>query len=219
MDRLLFRCVDTLVDCCELERRAFNCAFSQSGLKWRWSEDQFHRLQKITGERYRISWFAEHVQGDPISCAYADKILWRKEQVLCDLLQSTVVPPLPGVLRLLGEAAEAQVHAVAAVSSRSQHHLITQSASHFNYSSDLAVELPVAGSTGTLPASIEFDIAMNDDAMSVWQSRPCIAVSSNMSKGRACITHFGEHGNPAVQLSGTTILNKGSASLTALLAL
>jgi len=219
MDRLLFRCVDTLVDCSELERRAFNSAFDQSGLKWHWSEDRFHRLQKIAGERYRISWFAEHVQGDPITCAYADKILWRKEQVLCNLLQSTVASPLPGVLRLLSEAADAQINAVAAVSSRSQHHLITQSASHFNYSSDLTVELPVGGNTRSLPASIEFDIAINDEAMPVGQSRPCIAISSNMSKGQACITHFGDRDNPAVQLSGTTILKKGSASLEALLAL
>ena len=86
MNRLSSRCTDRLGDSTELERCAYNAAFALSGLDWHWSQERFCSLLKIAGERHRISWFAEHVEEQPIPSSRADAILWRKEQMLKTLL-------------------------------------------------------------------------------------------------------------------------------------
>ncbi len=96
MDRSLFRCTDALADSTELERCAYNAAFAMSGLDWHWSEERFCSLLKIAGERHRISWYAEHVEEQPIPSSRADVILWRKEQALKMLLSTEEVPPFIG---------------------------------------------------------------------------------------------------------------------------
>ena len=55
---ILFGSIGTLVETSELQRRAFNQAFSEAGLDWNWSEEDYQRLLTKSGGRKRVQDFA-----------------------------------------------------------------------------------------------------------------------------------------------------------------
>ena len=219
MQLLRFRSLNALIDTSSLERRAFNTAFKESGLDWRWTEDEFTRLKLITGERHRIAWYAENCRNCPISSGYADQILWRKEQSLTRLLQRSCAKPQPGVLRLIDEAMSADIHTGIVAPRYKEWERFSRTISQFKALSTLQVERsPVirARADRGCPTSIEVGIT-TPIGLHEGPLQPCINVWSSVSGASACVTHLGETNNPAVQLSGQGILEKGRASLQSLL--
>ena len=55
---ILFGSIGTLLETSELQRTAFNQAFSKNGLDWNWNLTQYQDLLKKSGGRERIENFA-----------------------------------------------------------------------------------------------------------------------------------------------------------------
>ncbi len=55
---ILFGSIGTLLETSELQRTAFNQAFSENGLDWNWSPAQYQNLLKKSGGRQRIEDYA-----------------------------------------------------------------------------------------------------------------------------------------------------------------
>jgi HAD superfamily hydrolase (TIGR01509 family) len=94
-------------------RPAFNLAFSDAGLDWRWTVDLYGELLKVTGGKERIRYFIEHWRPsfeptEDLDGFVAD-LHRRKTRHYLELLRGGAIPLRAGVMRLLREAREAGV--------------------------------------------------------------------------------------------------------------
>ena len=62
-EALIFDVDGTLAETEELHRRAFNETFSEAGLDWHWSREDYHRLLKTTGGKERIARYVAETGG------------------------------------------------------------------------------------------------------------------------------------------------------------
>jgi HAD superfamily hydrolase (TIGR01509 family) len=86
-------------------RQAFNQAFTDAGLPWRWDEATYRRLLAISGGRERIRHFLEHHQKGPISASLVESLMAAKQEAYASLARSGTLPLCPGVKRLVSEVA------------------------------------------------------------------------------------------------------------------
>jgi HAD superfamily hydrolase (TIGR01509 family) len=93
----------------ELEghRVAFNRAFAEVGLPWRWEPDAYLALLAVAGGRERLATFLTQAQGEPPASATLDALVAAKQRHYAALLQQGGLPLRPGVARLIAEAAAA----------------------------------------------------------------------------------------------------------------
>lgn len=101
-------------------RPAFNAAFAEAGLGYRWEEDAYGDLLAIPGGRRRIREYllAQGHDADEAD-ALATRLHARKTEIFRDLASAGQIPARPGVVRLLDELAAAGVPlAVATTGSR-----------------------------------------------------------------------------------------------------
>lgn len=103
-------------------RAAFNAAFEQMGLPWRWDVALYGHLLQVTGGRERL---LHDMAGRPDAPAgeernaLARELHRRKNAIYQDLVNARGIPARPGVLRLMRECTEAGVMmAVATTTSR-----------------------------------------------------------------------------------------------------
>jgi len=98
----------TLIDNEELHRAAFNQAFAEAGLDWRWNRRTYARLLAVSGGKERL---AEFVQTDAPPLPAGDCLLARlharKTDIYNQLLAQGDIQLRPGVARLLAEAQDA----------------------------------------------------------------------------------------------------------------
>ena len=84
-------------------RVAFNCAFADHGLDWRWSEELYGELLVVSGGRARMRAYAR-LSRTPLD----EELLTRLHRCKADhyrrLVESGAVPVRPGVRRLIGQA-------------------------------------------------------------------------------------------------------------------
>ncbi|HEY0934419.1 MAG TPA: HAD-IA family hydrolase [Trebonia sp.] len=59
MPALLLGSISTVADTSELQRQAFNQAFAEHGLDWRWDQDQYRALLSGNGGQARIADYAQ----------------------------------------------------------------------------------------------------------------------------------------------------------------
>jgi HAD superfamily hydrolase (TIGR01509 family) len=104
---LIFDVDGTLAETEELHRRAFNLAFAQAGLDWRWDRALYGRLLDVTGGKERIRHFIDSSGGEEVSAAGIAAIHASKTAIYGDLVAKGDLSLRPGVVRLLGEAREA----------------------------------------------------------------------------------------------------------------
>jgi HAD superfamily hydrolase (TIGR01509 family) len=105
---LIFDVDGTLAETEELHRRAFNLAFAQAGLDWRWDRALYGRLLDVTGGKERIRHFIDSSGGrDDVSAAGIAAIHASKTAIYTGLVAKGDLRLRPGVVRLLGEAREA----------------------------------------------------------------------------------------------------------------
>jgi len=89
-------------------RPAFNAAFAEAGLAWRWDEDMYGKLLAVTGGKERIRHFA--TLHDPGFLARPDcdsqiaRLHAAKTRHFVTLLEAGGIPLRPGVTRLMDEA-------------------------------------------------------------------------------------------------------------------
>lgn len=90
-------------------RPAFNRAFAEEGLPWRWDLPTYRRLLAVTGGRERIAAYLGEVEGQPPDPARVNRLVARKQHHYGEIVGSGSLPLRPGVARLIGEAAAAGV--------------------------------------------------------------------------------------------------------------
>ena len=102
MSAILFGSISTLADTSELQRRAFNEAFTAHGLDWEWSRDDYREMLGSNGGAQRI---ADHAasRGDDVD---ADEVHATKSSIFQELLGSQQVTARPGVADTIKQARE-----------------------------------------------------------------------------------------------------------------
>ena len=101
-------------------RVAFNLAFEEFGLPYRWDEDEYGGLLRVTGGRHRIEgYLARHGMEEGERSELAGKLHERKTAIMNELIAEGRVRARPGATRLLAELSGAGVAlAVATTGSR-----------------------------------------------------------------------------------------------------
>ena len=102
MPALLLGSIGVVAETSDLQRKAYNDAFTEAGLDWHWSEDTYRSLLKAAGGRTRLSAEAAH-KGQDID---VEAIHARKTALFGKALDKGV-PPRPGVRATLEAAREA----------------------------------------------------------------------------------------------------------------
>jgi len=90
-------------------RAAFNAAFAELGLPWRWSEARYGELLAVTGGKERILFYLEnHRSQDPKPASNLNQFIAEMHRKKTDyynhLLEENPIPLRPGIKRLLLEA-------------------------------------------------------------------------------------------------------------------
>ncbi len=92
-------------------RIAFNLAFADAGLDWRWDEALYGELLAVTGGKERIRYFVEHhcpeFSARPDFDSLVKSLHATKTAHYVRLVESGVLPLRPGVARLIAEARDA----------------------------------------------------------------------------------------------------------------
>ncbi len=99
---VLLGSISTVVDTSELQRRAFNEAFSRHGLDWEWDRERYVSMLESNGGRDRIAEYAQSV-GESVD---ADAVHATKSQIFQELLGSSPQRPRPGVAETIRAARE-----------------------------------------------------------------------------------------------------------------
>ena len=89
-------------------RVAFNLAFEEFGLPYRWDEEEYGGLLRVTGGRRRIDgYLARHGMGEEERSELAAALHQRKTAIMTELIEKGRIGARPGVERLLAELAGA----------------------------------------------------------------------------------------------------------------
>ena len=97
---ILFGSIGTLVETSELQRRAFNQTFSEAGLDWNWSEEDYLRLLSKSGGRKRVQDFASQ-RGIDVD---AQQLHHRKTEIFDSLMTKETLMLRPGVASVISYA-------------------------------------------------------------------------------------------------------------------
>jgi HAD superfamily hydrolase (TIGR01509 family) len=100
MSAILFGSISTLIDTSELQRRAFNEAFSSHGLDWNWSREDYREMLGSNGGANRVSEYAKSV-GTEVDAAAVHAT---KSSIFQKLLADSNVQPRPGVVNTVDHA-------------------------------------------------------------------------------------------------------------------
>ena len=104
-------------------RVAFNRAFAEAGLPWRWDVAEYAKLLEVTGGRERILAYLQHRADAPADAPEREDLVrrlhTRKNAVYAQLVAQGCIAARPGVLRLMDECrAEGLALAIATTTSR-----------------------------------------------------------------------------------------------------
>ncbi len=126
VDALIFDVDGTLAETEEAHRESFNAAFTEAGLPWSWSRDDYRDLLKVTGGKERIAHFmtdwpaAGTVAVPPEERdAFIRRLHGRKTQIYTAQVAARAVALRPGIEALMDEALRRGVKiAIATTTSR-----------------------------------------------------------------------------------------------------
>ena len=103
LSALIFDVDGTVAETEDLHRRAFNLAFADLGIDFRWDANEYRRLLAIHGGKERIARaLAEHEE--PRSPAFVAAVHAAKTRIYGELISAEGAPWRPGVRRLMDEA-------------------------------------------------------------------------------------------------------------------
>ena len=103
---VLFGSIGTIVETSELQRKSFNQAFSEAGIDWIWTPDEYKLMLKKSGGRNRINDFANQV-GIEVN---ADELHLRKTEIFDSMMIDEKISLRPGVDNLINYAHENSIH-------------------------------------------------------------------------------------------------------------
>lgn len=105
---IIFDVDGTLANTEETHRQSFNCAFSEFGLDYQWSEQEYTKLLSISGGRERITAFLKaqnfDIKGDIKLRDFALRVHQRKSEIYREKLVAGHIGLRTGVFRLITEA-------------------------------------------------------------------------------------------------------------------
>ena len=126
LQALIFDVDGTLADTEEAHRLAFNQAFSEAGLDWKWGPELYTHLLTVTGGKARIRFYLEAYHPEFLR---TDDIMERiedlhkaKTKFYVAAVKAGQVPLRPGVERLLGEARKEGLTLAIATTTKNSHH-------------------------------------------------------------------------------------------------
>ena len=100
MTAILFGSISTLADTSELQRESFNAAFTEHGLDWQWSRDDYVAMLEGSGGRDRISAYADE-RGEQVD---ADAVHATKSSLFQQKLADADLAPRDGVVETIEQA-------------------------------------------------------------------------------------------------------------------
>ena len=107
---VIFGAIGTVAEVADLERQAYNAAFKQAGLDWKWSAVAYKEFLKTDGGEERIRAFRDAV---PARADVDDKIIKKlhatKKAGVVELIAQTKLTPRPGVKELMDACIAAEV--------------------------------------------------------------------------------------------------------------
>jgi len=114
---LIFDVDGTLAETEELHRIAFNRAFAEAGMSWKWDRELYAELLKVTGGRERIEAYAKRIGAEGVD---APSLHRRKTELYNELMVPGTVELRPGIEDLLRRARQINLDlAIATTTSRS----------------------------------------------------------------------------------------------------
>jgi HAD superfamily hydrolase (TIGR01509 family) len=103
MPAILFGSISTLADTSERQRQAFNRAFSDHGLDWRWDRDDYATMLATSGGSARVTDYAgSHGQTVDATAVHATK-----SRIFQESLAESPPAPRPGVVETIRAARSA----------------------------------------------------------------------------------------------------------------
>jgi beta-phosphoglucomutase-like phosphatase (HAD superfamily) len=103
---ILFGSIGTLVETSEIQRKAFNQAFSEAGLDWIWAPDEYNTMLKKSGGINRINDYATF-RGIGVN---AHELHTRKTEIFDNMMNEETTTLRPGVVNLIIYAHENSIH-------------------------------------------------------------------------------------------------------------
>lgn len=107
---VIFGAIGTVAEVADLERQAYNAAFKQAGLDWKWSAIAYKELLKTEGGEPRIRAFRDAV---PARAEVDDKAIKKlhaaHETGFVELIVQSKLSPRPGVKELMDACLAAEV--------------------------------------------------------------------------------------------------------------
>ena len=107
---IIFGAIGTVTEVADLERQAFNAAFKQAGLDWKWSAIAYKEFLKTDGGEERIRAFRDAV---PARADVDDKMIAKlhaaKKTGFVELVGQSKLIPRPGVKELMDACLAADV--------------------------------------------------------------------------------------------------------------
>ena len=100
MSALFFGSISTLADTSELQRRAFNEAFTAHGLDWDWCREDYVAMLGSNGGKQRVAEYAS-ARGEDVD---AEAVHATKSKVFQKLLIDGDLTPRPGVVETVNRA-------------------------------------------------------------------------------------------------------------------
>lgn len=117
---LIFDVDGTLAETEEIHRTAFERAFAEDGLPWRWSVDLYRELLRVTGGKERIrAWLAMDGVAPALDEARIARLHARKNEIYGEIVRAGGCALRPGVAALVRAARAAGLRlAIATTTSR-----------------------------------------------------------------------------------------------------
>ncbi len=98
---IMFGGIGTLVETSELQRQAFNEAFREAGIPWKWDVPTYRQLLAIPGGKARIRYFDSTRPDTDLSEDQVAAIHARKSSIFQERLVPGAYQPRPGVRKLI----------------------------------------------------------------------------------------------------------------------
>ena len=115
---LLFGSIGSIVETSEIQRRSFNQAFKQYGLKWNWTKREYINLLSKSGGKDRISRYAKKKK-NVVDSAYLRNL---KTKIFNNYLKNNQLKLRPGVKNLISLCKKEKIK-IAFVSSTSSNNI------------------------------------------------------------------------------------------------
>jgi HAD superfamily hydrolase (TIGR01509 family) len=178
---ILLGSISTVVDTSELQREAFNEAFAQHGLDWRWDRDRYRAMLTGNGGGDRIAEYARSV-GESVDAA---AIHATKSSIFQQRLAATAARPRPGVAETIRAAHEAGLR-VGLVTSTSKENVaaLLDAVSAEIDATALDVVVDSSRVEQTKPDPAAYTVALRELGLEPGQ---CVAVEDNPGGVRAAV--------------------------------